>query len=82
MLKASGQEAFAAIKSLGMEGLVGKRSGGRYEAGERSGAWIKMRANQGQEFVVGGYVPGTHGFESLVVGYYERQMPDLFETAS
>ncbi len=71
VLKASGQGAFAAIKGLGMEGLVGKRSGSRYEAGERTGTWIKMRANQEQEFVVGGYVPGTHGFDSLVVGYYE-----------
>ncbi len=68
VLKASGQEAFAAIKGLGMEGIIGKRSGGRYEAGERSGSWIKMRANKEQELVIGGYVPGTHGFESLVVG--------------
>ncbi len=71
VLKASGQEAFAAIKGLGMEGVVGKRSGSRYEAGERTGAWIKMRANKEQELVIGGYVPGTHGFDSLVVGYYE-----------
>lgn len=69
-LKASGQEAFASIKELGLEGIIGKRSGGRYEAGERSGSWIKMRANKGQELVIGGYVPGTHEFESLVVGFY------------
>ncbi len=70
VLKASGQEAFQAIKGLDMEGIIGKRSGSRYEAGERSGSWIKMRANQEQELVIGGYVPGSHGFDSLVVGYY------------
>jgi ATP-dependent DNA ligase len=24
-----------------------------------------------QEFVIGGYIPGPHGFDSLIVGYYE-----------
>jgi bifunctional non-homologous end joining protein LigD len=27
--------------------------------------------NRGQEFVVGGYFPGPHGFDSLIVGYYD-----------
>ena len=40
-----------------------------YEAGKRSGSWIKYRVNRGQEFVVGGDLPGPHGFDSLTVGY-------------
>jgi bifunctional non-homologous end joining protein LigD len=32
-----------------------------------------MRLNQGQEFVIGGFTPGTIGFDSLVVGFYERK---------
>src|SRR5260370_10261661 len=39
---------------LGLEGLIGKRSGSRYEAGKRSGAWIKLKLHQEQEFVIGG----------------------------
>ena len=27
--------------------------------------------NRGQEFVIGGYFPGAHGFDSLIVGYYD-----------
>ena len=27
--------------------------------------------NRGQEFVIGGYFPGTQGFDSLIVGYYD-----------
>ncbi len=27
--------------------------------------------NRGQEFVIGGYFPGPHGFDSLIVGYYD-----------
>ena len=30
-------------RKLGLEGLIGKRSGSRYEAGKRSGAWIKRK---------------------------------------
>jgi bifunctional non-homologous end joining protein LigD len=44
---------------LGLEGLIGKRSGSRYEAGKRTGAWIKVKLHQEQEFVIGGYTePG------------------------
>jgi bifunctional non-homologous end joining protein LigD len=39
---------------LGLEGLIGKRGGSRYEAGKRSGAWIKVKLHQEQEFVIGG----------------------------
>jgi bifunctional non-homologous end joining protein LigD len=30
-----------------------------------------MRLNQGQEFVIDGFTPGTTFFDSLVVGFYE-----------
>jgi ATP-dependent DNA ligase len=42
-----------------------------YEPGERSGAWIKHRTNKGQEFVTGGYIPGSRDFDPLIVGVYE-----------
>jgi bifunctional non-homologous end joining protein LigD len=53
-----------------LEGLVAKRIDSVYEPGLRSGSWQKHRLNQGQEFVIGGYTPGTHGFDALIVGYY------------
>jgi bifunctional non-homologous end joining protein LigD len=40
---------------LGLEGLIGKRRGSRYEAGRRTGAWIKIKLHQEQEFVIRGY---------------------------
>jgi bifunctional non-homologous end joining protein LigD len=42
-------------QSLGLEGLIGKRAGSRYELGKRSGAWIKIKLHLEQEFVIGGY---------------------------
>jgi bifunctional non-homologous end joining protein LigD len=58
------------IQSSRLEGVVAKRAGGIYEPGQRSGSWSKHRINQGQEFVVGGYTRGSHGFDALVVGFY------------
>jgi bifunctional non-homologous end joining protein LigD len=65
-------ELIAAARRLGLEGLVAKRKDSRYEPGRRSGAWTKFRINQGQELVIGGYVPGGDGFQSLLAGYYEN----------
>jgi DNA ligase D-like protein (predicted ligase) len=59
------------VKANGLEGLVAKRLDSRYEPGLRSGAWQKMRINQGQEFVIGGYTVGTTTFDALIFGYYE-----------
>jgi bifunctional non-homologous end joining protein LigD len=60
------------VKQQSFEGLVAKRRESRYEPGLRSGAWMKMRVNQGQEFVIGGYTLGTRTFDALVIGYYEQ----------
>ena len=49
------EELLDRARGLGLEGLIGKRSGSRYEAGKRTGAWVKIKLHQEQEFVVGGY---------------------------
>lgn len=59
------------VKAHGFEGLVAKRRTSVYEPGLRTGAWMKMRVNRGQEFVIGGYTRGTKTFDALVFGYYE-----------
>jgi DNA ligase D-like protein (predicted ligase) len=59
------------VKAHGFEGLVAKRRNSAYESGRRSGAWMKMRLNRGQEFVIGGYTRGTRTFDALVFGHYE-----------
>jgi ATP-dependent DNA ligase len=59
------------VKAQRLEGLIAKRSDSKYEPGLRSGAWVKMRVNQGQEFVIGGYTVGGPTFDALVFGYYE-----------
>jgi bifunctional non-homologous end joining protein LigD len=60
------------VKAEGLEGLVAKRRNSSYEPGQRSGAWQKMRINQGQELVIGGYTPSAKNFDALVLGYYDN----------
>ena len=61
------------MRKLGLEGIVGKCIDSVYEPGERSGAWLKLRTNLEQEFVIGGYIPGARGFDALLVGVYEKK---------
>lgn len=60
-------------RRLGLEGLIGKRSASAYEAGRRSGTWIKLKLIREQEFVIGGYTDpegSRQHIGSLIVGYY------------
>ena len=58
------------VRTHDLEGIVAKRADGVYQPGMRTGVWSKHRINLGQEFVIGGYTPGTHGLDALIVGFY------------
>jgi len=60
----------SAVRQQALEGVVAKRNASVYEEGKRTGSWAKMRINRGQEFVIGGFMPGPHGVDSIIVGYY------------
>jgi bifunctional non-homologous end joining protein LigD len=72
-LRASPAALIRAVREQGLEGVIAKRLGSAYESGRRSGAWVKVRVNQGQELVIGGYVPALKNFDSILVGYYEEE---------
>jgi DNA ligase D-like protein (predicted ligase) len=61
------------IRQLGLEGVVAKRRSSVYVPGKRTEAWLKVKFNRRQEFVVGGFKPHATNFDSLLVGYYEGQ---------
>lgn len=64
----------AEVKRRGLEGLIGKQRGSKYEPGRRTGAWIKLKSLNEQEFVIGGYTPPAGSrkhFGAILVGYYE-----------
>jgi ATP-dependent DNA ligase len=72
-LEAGPQELLAAVRAQGLEGVIGKRKDSVYEPGKRSGAWIKYRVNVGPELVIGGYIPGGYGVDSIIVGFYREK---------
>jgi bifunctional non-homologous end joining protein LigD len=72
-LPGTAAQVTAAVQRLGLEGVIAKRRDSRYDAGQRSGVWVKLKLDRQQEFVVGGYRPGPHGIDALLVGYYEKK---------
>ena len=66
----SAENMLVAARAQGLEGVIAKRKESIYEPGKRSGAWAKYRLNRGQELVIGGFVPGVHGVDAVIVGYY------------
>ena len=68
-IEAAPTDLIRVAKEFGFEGIVAKRRASLYEPGKRTGAWVKYRVNRGQEFVIGGYTPGSP-FDALIVGSY------------
>lgn len=74
-IQADSERVLREMQARGLEGLIAKRRESKYEIGRRSGAWVKFKWTNEQEFVIGGYTPpqGTRShFGALLVGYYER----------
>ena len=74
--KGGGQAMLDASRKAGLEGIMGKKLDSHYEPGRRSGAWVKVKNRNRQEFVIGGWLDGE-GKRSghpgaLLVGYYEK----------
>ncbi|HVF70324.1 MAG TPA: non-homologous end-joining DNA ligase [Chthoniobacterales bacterium] len=64
------------VQRRGLEGLIGKLRDSKYEAGGRSGSWIKLKCVNEQEFVIGGFTPpqgARQHFGALLVGYYDKK---------
>jgi bifunctional non-homologous end joining protein LigD len=70
-LHGTADRVLEAVRALGLEGVIAKRRDSRYDAGQRSGVWVKLKLDRQQEFAIGGYRPGPHGIDALLVGFYE-----------
>ncbi len=61
------------MREAGAEGVVAKLKHSRYECGQRSGAWTKIKFLRQQEFVIVGYTAPRRSrqhFGALLLGYY------------
>jgi len=71
-LRGTREELLQLARQFQLEGFIAKRPDSLYEPGRRSGAWVKVKVTQQQEFVVGGYTPPEGSrkyFGALLVGY-------------
>ena len=63
-------------RARGWEGVIAKRKDAVYEPGKRSRAWLKLKVEQRQEFVVGGYTEPRNSRQHLgaiLLGYYDGE---------
>ncbi|MBV6469562.1 MAG: Multifunctional non-homologous end joining protein LigD [Nitrospirae bacterium] len=68
-----GDKVFAEACRLGLEGVMAKRADAPYLEG-RSHAWVKVKCQQRQEFVIGGFTEPSGmraGFGALLLGWYD-----------
>jgi bifunctional non-homologous end joining protein LigD len=70
-LPGSVSEIVRILREAGVEGVVAKRRASTYQSGERSGDWVKLKLEQQQELVIGGYRPdGSIGLDALLMGFH------------
>jgi bifunctional non-homologous end joining protein LigD len=63
-----GEDLYAAVEGLGLEGIVAKRADAPYRAGY-SADWLKVRVDRTADFAILGFEPvGSTGFRNLHLG--------------
>lgn len=73
-IEGDGVRLLAEVRRRGLEGIIAKDRHSKYESGQRSGSWTKIKCDNQQEFVIGGYTApqGTRGFfGAVLVGYFQ-----------
>ncbi len=73
--RGSGLALYGAVAQSGLEGIVAKRAGSKYQPGRRSSDWRKVAVRYRLRAVVGGYLAGegsrSSTFGSLLLGLYD-----------
>jgi bifunctional non-homologous end joining protein LigD len=72
----AGSAMIARARDAGWEGVIAKRIDAPYEPGTRSRAWLKLKIEHRQEFVVGGYTEPRNTRQhigALLLGYFDGE---------
>jgi bifunctional non-homologous end joining protein LigD len=73
--ESDGFALYHASIAAGLEGIVSKKGDGVYEPGRRSASWLKVKAVQTAELVIGGFTNGEGNrrdrFGALLLGYLD-----------
>jgi bifunctional non-homologous end joining protein LigD len=74
-VSADGRAMLARARRRGWEGIMAKQVDAQYDAGRRSRAWLKLKIEKRQEFVIGGWTEprkSREHFGAILLGYYDR----------
>jgi bifunctional non-homologous end joining protein LigD len=74
-IEGDGKKMLDRARRQGWEGIIAKRIDSRYEPGQRSRNWLKLKIEFRQEFVVGGYTEPRNSREhigALLLGYFDK----------
>ncbi len=69
-----GIKFFEASKKKDLEGIMAKKADSEYAIGVRTGNWLKIKNNKGQEAIIAGFTAPRNSrkfFGSLVLGVYD-----------
>jgi len=72
----NGAKMLEKARKQGWEGVIAKRVDSRYEPGNRSRDWLKLKIEFRQEFVVGGYTEPRNSREhigAILLGYFDQE---------
>jgi bifunctional non-homologous end joining protein LigD len=75
-IEGNAHELIKVIHNMGMEGIMAKKSDSLYYPGLRTREWLKMKAGNRHEVVIGGYTQNegtSKTFSSLLVGVYKNK---------
>ncbi len=73
-LEDDGKKMLAIARKQSWEGIIAKRVDSTYEPGVRTKAWLKLKIEFTQEFVVGGFTEPRNSrqhFGALLLGYFD-----------
>ena len=72
-IEGNGQQCFEAACKLKLEGIIGKKADSMY-SGARNSDWVKIKCDNRQEFVIGGYTKTDKkesGLSALLLGVFK-----------
>ena len=76
-----GAALFEVAKQQDFEGIMAKKPHSTYQPGRRTRDWVKVKATNSQEFVIGGYTRGegrrAGTFGSLLLGVFDEGKTEL-----
>jgi bifunctional non-homologous end joining protein LigD len=74
-IEGDGKKMLEKARRQGWEGIIAKRTDARYEPGNRTRSWLKLKIEFREEFVVGGYTDPRNSREhigALLLGYFDE----------